>query len=154
MQNLMVNPEPPKHDRPGAHLADARRRLREAALEAETTTGRHETSLEDAERSLTVRLVRAVAGFAVVGLGIALLPLPGPGWVVVILGLSLLPFTWAERTIRLIRQRIPGVPTDGAIPPSTWLVMGSMVAAATAVSLLFGKQLGHWASNSWGEFWS
>lgn len=145
------SPEP-HHD--GPHLAEARLRLREAALEAETATGRHETTREDAERGLALRLVRAVGGFALIGLGIALLPLPGPGWLVVILGLSLLPFTWAERTIRLIRRQVPGVPDHGAIPASTWFVMGSIVVAATVVSVLFGKQIGHWASDSWSQLWS
>jgi hypothetical protein len=149
-----VDPDQPgEHDR-RLHLAEARERLRDAALEAERATGRHEESIEQAEHSLAMRAVRAVAGFALVGVGIALLPLPGPGWVVIIVGLSLLPFAWAERTIRTIRRHMPGVPQDGAIPVSTWMVMGLMLAAVTAVSFLFGKQIGHWISDGWSDLWS
>ena len=41
----------------------------------------------------------AVIGFATVLLGLVLVPLPGPGWVVVFAGLSILStrFTWARR---------------------------------------------------------
>lgn len=117
-------------------------------------TGRREETVEQAEHSLAIRTIRTVAGFALVGVGIALLPLPGPGWLVIIVGLSLLPFAWAERTIRTIRRRIPGVPQDGAIPVSTWIVMGLMLAAVTTVSILFGKQMGHWISDAWSNLWS
>jgi len=43
-------------------------------------------------------------GFAVVGLGIILLPLPGPGWVVIFAGFAILAseFAFAER----VRDRL------------------------------------------------
>lgn len=135
-------------------LAEARERIREAALEAERETGHHEETLEEAQHSLALRAARAIGGFALVGVGIALLPLPGPGWIVIVVGLSLLPFAWAERTIRLIRRRIPGVPEDGSIPASTWVVMGLIVATATVVSILFGRQLGQWIDGLWSDLWS
>jgi hypothetical protein len=149
-----VNPDRPGEQDHRLRLAEARGRLHDAALEAERATGRHEESIEQAERGLVLRAVRAVAGFALVGVGIALLLLPGPGWVMIIIGLSLLPFTWAERTIRSIRRRIPGVPQDGAIPVSTWIVMGLILAAIAVVSILFGKQMGHWMSGAWSDLWS
>lgn len=145
--------QPGEHDH-SLHLTEARRRLREAALEAEQATGRHEESIDQTEHGLVLRVVRAVGGFALMGLGIALLPLPGPGWIVIIVGLSLLPFAWAQRTIRLIRRRIPGVPEDGAIPVSTWIVMGLIMAAVPVVSILFGKQIGHWIGDAWSDLWS
>lgn len=135
-------------------MAEARDALRRAAIEAEQATGRHEETLEDATHSLVARLVRAAVGFLLVGLGIALLPLPGPGWLVIILGLSLLPFAWARRTIRLIRRSVPGIPEDGRIPTSTWVVMGLLVTAGTAVALLFGQQIGNWAGDTWESFWA
>lgn len=150
------NPAVPEHDphEHGLHMAEARERMRAAALEAERETGRHEETLEEAAQSLALRMVRAVAGFLLVGLGITLLPLPGPGWLVIILGLSLLPFAWAERTIRLIRRSVPGVPEDGRIPASTWVLMGLLVAGGTAVALLFGQQIGNWVGDTWSDAWS
>lgn len=135
-------------------MHEAARHVHEAALEAERATGRREETIEQAERSLALRTARAVGGFALVGVGIALLPLPGPGWVIIIVGLSLLPFRWAERTILLIRRRIPGIPEEGAIPVHTWVIMGLIVAAATAISVLFGKQIGNWVAELWADLWS
>lgn len=47
------------------------------------------------------RIVVFVVGFALVALGIVLLPLPGPGWAVIFAGLAVLSteFTWAERLL-------------------------------------------------------
>ncbi|MCZ7631552.1 MAG: PGPGW domain-containing protein [Microthrixaceae bacterium] len=145
--------ESKQHDH-ALHMHEAARQVHEAALEAERATGRHEETIEEAERSLALRVARALGGFALVGIGIALLPLPGPGWVAIIIGLSLLPFSWAERTIGLIRRRIPGIPEDGAIPVHTWIIMGLIVAATTTVSILFGKQIGNWTAEVWSNLWS
>ena len=48
-----------------------------------------------------------VVGFALLGLGIVLLFLPGPGLLVVIAGLAVLgtQFAWAERALRRVKQR-------------------------------------------------
>lgn len=52
------------------------------------------------------RLIRIVTGAVLVGVGIALLVLPGPGSLVIILGLSLLAvdFVWARRTMDRLKQ--------------------------------------------------
>ena len=49
----------------------------------------------------TKRLAVLVAGLGVVGAGIAMLPLPGPGMIVIILGFAILAteFAWAERAL-------------------------------------------------------
>jgi len=137
----------------GGHFHDARMQLRAAAIEAEIATGRHEEDLRAARTSLIGRLVRGFGGFLLIGVGIALLPLPGPGWVVIIVGLSLLPFAWAERTIVLIRRKVPGVPEEGRIPLGTWIVMGLLLVIATTVSILFGKQIGTWIGDTWSGLW-
>jgi hypothetical protein len=129
-------------------------RLRDAAYEAELETGRREQSDDALRRHVAVRMVRMVAGFVLIGVGIALLVLPGPGWVMIIVGLSLLPFAWAERTIRAIRRRVPGVPEDGSIPLSTWILLGAVMVGATATALLFGDAIGTWISGRWEQVWS
>ena len=83
---------------------------KEAAIEAEFQTGKHEETVAEAERHVAVRLARMIAGFTLIVAGAAAIILPGPGWLMIVLGLSLLPFAWAQRTIRLIRRRIPGIP--------------------------------------------
>ncbi len=121
----------------------------DAAIEAEYQTGGHEESEEQARRHVAIRVARMIGGFVVIGIGIAALPLPGPGWLLIIIGLSLLPFAWAERTIRLIRRRIPGIPEDGKISPIAWVVMGALLLTTTVVSLLFGAEITNWVVGLW-----
>jgi uncharacterized protein (TIGR02611 family) len=121
-----------------------RERLREAAEEAERQTGYHERTEAEVRHSLHLRVTRSVAGFVVIALGIAALPLPGPGWLIIIVGLNLLPFAWAERTIRLIRRKVPGVPEEGSVPVHTWLIMGALTLAVTVASLLWADDVGDW----------
>jgi uncharacterized protein (TIGR02611 family) len=53
------------------------------------------------------RAVIAVVGFTVVALGAVMIVTPGPGWLVIFLGLSLLAaeFVWARRLLRRLRQK-------------------------------------------------
>jgi hypothetical protein len=125
--------------------------IADAAIEAEFETGEREETVEEARRHVVLRLLSIVGGFTLIGLGIALLPLPGPGWLIILLGLDLLPFAWAERTIRLIRRRIPGVPEEGRIPVRTWLVMGVMIAIFSAVGIVWGNDISNWFSGRWGD---
>jgi uncharacterized protein (TIGR02611 family) len=52
------------------------------------------------------RLARVVAGFALLFAGIAMIALPGPGWVTIALGLALLSrdFPWAEKSLKRLRH--------------------------------------------------
>lgn len=141
-------PDPHDPDDPDENL---RHRIVDAALEAERQTGPPEGTEEEVRRNVIARLARAGVGFALVLVGIVLLPLPGPGWLLIILGLSLLPYSWAERTVRLIRRKIPGVPEDGVIPVHTWIIIVVLVAGAVAVSLVWGDNIGAWASDRWHD---
>lgn len=135
----------------GQSLHEIAQRIVDAAIQAEYETGDHEETEEEARQNVMWRLVRMVAGFVIIGIGIGGLVLPGPGWLLIILGLSLLPFAWAERTITAIRRKVPGVPEDGRIPTSTWIVMGSLVVIFAVISLAFGNQISDWVSGLWGD---
>ena len=143
----------PVNPRPGAEhpFRSAYSTAYDAALEAETATGAVERTEAEARRHLLVRLARTVAGFVLVGVGLAGLVLPGPGWLLILLGLGLLPYAWAQRTIRSIRRRVPGIPEDGRIPARTWVVMGAVVAVASALMVLFGAEAARWAAGLWGD---
>lgn len=54
----------------------------------------------------TGRILRIGAGFALLALGIVLLVGPGPGWLVILLGLGLLAvdFAWARRLLNRLKQ--------------------------------------------------
>ena len=59
---------------------------------------------------LTYRVVVAVIGTAVVVGGIILIPLPGPGWLIVFGGLAILSteFEWAGRLLDFARRQVRG----------------------------------------------
>jgi uncharacterized protein (TIGR02611 family) len=62
-------------------------------------------------RPSTNRVYRAVVGLiggAIVVGGLALVPLPGPGWVIVFIGLAVLAteFTWAARLEQFARKQV------------------------------------------------
>lgn len=52
------------------------------------------------------RVFRVVVGFTLLGAGVVMLVTPGPGWVVILLGLGLLAaeFVWARRLMDRIKS--------------------------------------------------
>lgn len=118
-------------------LDDFKERIEEAAIEAEFATGEREDTVEEARSNALVRVARMTLGFVVVIIGIIALPLPGPGWLIIAAGLTILSrdVAWAERLLRYIRKRVPGIPEDGKIPPSSLATMALISLAAIAASL-------------------
>ena len=57
---------------------------------------------------ITLKIGVAVAGLAVVTLGLVLVPLPGPGWLIVLLGLSIwaIEYAWARNLLRFTRRQL------------------------------------------------
>ncbi len=53
------------------------------------------------------RIMVAVIGLAVLGVGILAIPYPGPGWAIVFVGLAILAteFDWARRLLAYTRKR-------------------------------------------------
>ena len=60
------------------------------------------------QRSMPYRVAFMVLAFAILIGGIALIPLPGPGWAIVFLGLGMLAleFKWAENLMEKILDRL------------------------------------------------
>lgn len=58
--------------------------------------------------ALTYRIVVSVLGLAIIVVGIILLPLPGPGWLIIFAGLGVLAteFSWAARLLRYARDQV------------------------------------------------
>jgi tellurite resistance protein TerC len=52
------------------------------------------------------RIIVAVIGFTVLLVGVVMIVTPGPGWLVILLGLSILSaeFVWARRWLRRIKK--------------------------------------------------
>ena len=57
---------------------------------------------------IALKIGIAVAGGLVVALGLVLIPLPGPGWALVLLGLAIwaIEFVWAKHLLRFTRQQL------------------------------------------------
>jgi hypothetical protein len=107
--------------------------LLEAAVEAEIETGHREETVEQAERSLVLRVLRVTLGVIVVGVGISLLVLPGPGLIVIAGGLALMaqdvPF--ARRWLAKVRERIPE-DEDGGV--ALWVIVLSVTALVLSIA--------------------
>ncbi len=93
-------------------------------------------------RSTTARLYRAgvgVVGSLVVVLGVILIPLPGPGWLIVFIGLSILAseFAWAERLLHFARAKV-GSWTGWVAARSR---AGRLLVGASGLALLAGFAL-------------
>ena len=113
-------------------LHDAFDRLEQDAVEAELETGRREESVEEAKRHILVRVARIAAGVLVCLAGIAMLVLPGPGLVVLALGLALLaqdvPF--ARRLLDRVRARIPSDAEGNVSKP---ILFGGLAVTVVAI---------------------
>lgn len=73
-----------------------------------------------------------IVGVLIVAIGLAAIPFPGPGWLIVIVGLLILAseFTWAQRLLDVVRSRVRAW--------TTWMGQQSrlvrlLVALATAL---------------------
>jgi uncharacterized protein (TIGR02611 family) len=93
---------------------------------------------------MTWQIGVAVIGFAIIVAGIIMLPLPGPGWAVIFLGLAVLgtEFVWAQRTLLWTKDKVTKA-ANRALDPKTrrrnmiMLVIGLiLIGAAVALYLL------------------
>ena len=116
--------------------------LEQAAINAEYASGRREATEAEAKRHILVRLGRMTLGFLALIAGIVMLPLPGPGWLVIALGLGILAedVAWADRVLRLVRRKVPGLQEEGPIPRSVIIVGITLGLAAGALSLWFATR--------------
>lgn len=59
---------------------------------------------------IALKMFIGIAGAIVVAIGLALVPLPGPGWALVILGLAIwaVEFAWAKHLLRFTRAQVKG----------------------------------------------
>jgi uncharacterized protein (TIGR02611 family) len=104
------------------------------------------------------RVAVGLIGALVVVVGIVAIPLPGPGWLIVIAGLFVLAteFTWAERLLQYTRRRVEGWTQwlnrqPAAVRVGVALLTAAFVYGVLVVSLhLLGVP--HWAPG-WVPLW-
>jgi uncharacterized protein (TIGR02611 family) len=85
-------------------------------------------------RGALYRIGFAAAGFAVLGAGLAMLVLPGPGVLVSVIGLAMLAleFRWAERLLGRTIHRLERARTARVVDAR---LLGALALAAGAVSV-------------------
>ncbi|GGK39946.1 hypothetical protein GCM10010124_35760 [Pilimelia terevasa] len=89
----------------------------------------------------------AVLGALVVGLGLVLIPLPGPGWALVLLGLAIwaVEFVWAKHLLRYTRHRVQlwtGWATSRSLPVRLLLGAAGLLFVGTVALLSLRYGLG------------
>ena len=116
-------------------MSEEENRFEEAAIEAEFETGFREETREEARRGVATRLLRMTAGTIVTILGVIMMPLPGPGLLIVAIGLGILSrdVAWADRLLQIVRRRLPS-DNDGRIPRSSIVTMIVLGLAGVATS--------------------
>ena len=101
--------------------------------------GLQERRARHKERHHLIRVAAAIGGFLVVLLGIVLIPLPGPGLLVVAVGLAVLAleFAWAEQLLEKTVDRLgeAGERVKHASPVGQAAValLGVLAAAASLI---------------------
>jgi uncharacterized protein (TIGR02611 family) len=108
---------------------------------------------------LALKIGIGALGALVVALGIVLIPFPGPGWAIVIVGLAIwsLEFAWAKNLLEFTKRHVAAwthriarqsLPMRAAIGAAGLLFVGAIVW--TSVRLTFGVDLAalvwHWLS--------
>ena len=84
------------------------------------------------------RTVVGVVGALVTVAGLVMVPFPGPGWLVVFVGIGILAseFDWAKRLLDFGRERLRAW-NDWMRPQPLWVKAAAAVLTAAAVGLLF-----------------
>ena len=89
-------------------------------------------------RGRAYRITFAVVGTALILLGLVLVPLPGPGWLIVAIGVGMLAleFDRAERMLERILEKLESVADVATDAPLWQKVLGvSLTVLATAGSI-------------------
>jgi uncharacterized protein (TIGR02611 family) len=107
--------------------------LREAAIEAEYATGRHEETEAEAKRHVLLRMATIVVGFIVLLGGVAMMILPGPGILGIIAGLGILSreLVWAEKMLDYAKEKAR---VDELKEQPRWVQVGTWVITIGAIT--------------------
>ena len=102
------------------------------------------------------RIVVAVVGLAVLAVGIAAIPYPGPGWAIVFLGLGILAteFRWAQRVLHFAKMRYDAVMAWFGRQGRWVQALGVVFTAAVVFATLWLLGALGWAAGLVGVDWA
>lgn len=88
---------------------------------------------------IVYRVVVAVIGLVVLGVGIIAIPYPGPGWAIVFFGLAILAteFSWAAKLLHAVRGRYDRFMAWFSTQPQWVRGIGVLFTAALVVATLW-----------------
>lgn len=101
------------------------------------------------------RIVVAVVGLAVLGVGIVAIPYPGPGWAIVFVGLAILAteFEWARHALSWTRRRYDRV-MDWFKRQGLWVrALGFVLTVAVVAATLWLLGALSWSAKLLGVDW-
>jgi uncharacterized protein (TIGR02611 family) len=101
------------------------------------------------------RIVVAVIGLAVLGVGILAIPYPGPGWAIVFIGLGILAteFTWARRLLAYARERYDKVMDWFHRQHAIVQILGGLFTASIVFATLWVLGAVDWTAEFVGIEW-
>ena len=103
------------------------------------------------------RIVVAVIGLVVLGVGILAIPYPGPGWAIVFVGLAILAteFDWARRLLAYTRERYDKVMAWFKAQGLWVQLLGAALTAAVVLGTLWLLGALSWAAGlvGWESKW-
>lgn len=84
-----------------------------------------------------------LVGVAVIVIGVVLLPLPGPGWLIIFAGLGLLAteYRWAADLLRWVRRRVSDWTRWVASRPRWLQLVSSVVTLIVLAAIVVGSWL-------------
>jgi hypothetical protein len=88
------------------------------------------------------RIAQIVIGVTLVVAGTAMLVIPGPGIVTIMVGLNLI--VPDNPIVRWIRRKVPGVPETGSVPTGHIVLGVGLMAIGTVVGILWGADIMDW----------
>lgn len=79
-----------------------------------------------------------IVGVAVIAGGIVLLPLPGPGWLIIFAGLGILAteYAWAARLLRWVREQVRRWTRWAAARPLWLRLLGGLLVLVVVAGLV------------------
>ena len=111
--------------------------MEEAGSRRERTLARiRERKETHKRRGRVYRISFAVLGTALILIGLVLIPLPGPGWLIVAIGVGMLAleFDRAERLLERILENLENVADVATDAPLWQKVIGGLLAALATAS--------------------
>jgi uncharacterized protein (TIGR02611 family) len=104
---------------------------------------------------LVYRVVIGALGSLIVAIGLILVPFPGPGWAIVVVGLIVLAteFHWARQLLVHVRAKL--VDWSHWLGRQSWVVRVGLVASSCALAgtvsywLLLWLGVPHWVPDDW-----